>query len=62
MGGRERKHKAWITPETLVKLEDRNIRTAYLNNSRPRAAKISAQTKYTRASFLFFFKSQKTRK
>ncbi|CAG5117139.1 unnamed protein product, partial [Candidula unifasciata] len=50
LGKKERKHKAWITPETIKLIEDRKSKKAELNNSKTRAAKARAQENYTEAN------------
>ncbi|KAJ8384128.1 hypothetical protein AAFF_G00208300 [Aldrovandia affinis] len=46
LGRRTRKHKEWITPETLDKIQQRRGLKEKINNSRTRAEKALAQKEY----------------
>ncbi|CAC5404203.1 unnamed protein product [Mytilus coruscus] len=50
VGLKNRKHQEWITPETLVKVEERKNFKNILNNSNTRSAKQSASREYTTAN------------
>ena len=51
VGLKKRKHHEWISPETLVKVKDKeNIKKYILNNSKTRFAKQSASREYTIAN------------
>ena len=47
LGLKTRKHKEWITAETLRKIKVRKEKKAIKNNSKTRAAKTKAQSEYT---------------
>ena len=46
MGKKKVQHKEWISADTILKLEERKMKTA-LNTSRTRSAKKKAQKEYT---------------
>ncbi|CAC5420128.1 unnamed protein product [Mytilus coruscus] len=50
VGLKNKKHQEWITPETLVKVEERKNLKNILNNSKTRSAKQSASREYTTAN------------
>jgi len=50
LGKKKPKHKDWITPETLKKIQERKEKKAAVNNSRTRSGKAAAQSEYTRVN------------
>ena len=50
LGRKSKQHKAYVSIDTLKKIEVRKERKAVVNNSRTRAAKAEVQTRYSNAN------------
>lgn len=50
VGIRNRKHQEWISPDTLIKIDQRKHLKESLNNSKTRASKQRAQQQYSKAN------------
>ena len=49
LGKKKRRHKPWISAESLRKIEERKLKKDLVNRSRTRAAKTRAQQQYSQA-------------